>query len=482
MDSEVSKNNLSISDRIAGAKADGTGVGHRLTATELVAMFGGSGDRESCKQILRECRAKYGDDFDLVMPINFVSLDFPINMKLVSRVIIEIIWDRIELKRRVGSCPELTNNEIFQMFGYDDGKNVPVDIMLFGNNIDTMKPEEKFIRRTSNGNVLYSTSEFNSVYKLFTYAGLSPKTVALAYKKVCDAKAGNLVRFDKSEISYIEASDLFNHRTKSFDDTEIAYSVEQFFNIMPTAYVKETAEDFDYENCAKFFLKLIYLGESCVKFMPMIIRCDKSIFKQSVQRHGARAVEEMIKYISKDNEQALNEIQEAQKIMIRAGLVDFDIVPAIAEDGSEKIAVKPKIFSDIDTLKSVFSPTGIDEKNEQIVLSIMHHSKEFCADKVAVSCAIGATSKAYNLASEHILPDKIIVLSIIKKYEEEIRYGLQISVSKKLLAFADSIACDEEFKLIIYALDEFSKIESDDEMRKNLLQKIDEILVHKRGD
>ena len=80
------------------------------------------------------------------------------------------------------------------------------------------------------------------------------------------------------------------------------------------------------------------------------------------------------------------------------------------------------------------------------------------------------------------MPDKIIVLSIIKKYEEEIRADRHVEISKKLLAFSDTIACDEDCKLIIKALDEFTKIDSDAETKNAMLSKIDQILQGKRAD
>lgn len=469
-------------ERIAMAKNDGTGFGHRFQANELASLFAKPNDNENNKEILRVCRYAFGNDFDLVMPTVYATLDFPMKKELVSKIIVELVWNKIEQLRKVGGGVELTNQEVYALFGFADGKNVPVELMLFSNDIDTMDPNLKFVRHTSNGDVLYSTSEFNTVYKFFTYSGLSHKTVAMAWKKVCDAKQGNLVRFSKQEISYMEAADLFNHRTKSFNDEDVAYSVEQYFSILPAAYVKETSPDFDIDSSTKLFLKLIYLGECCVKFTPFIVRCDKEIFKQNVAKHGARAIEEMIKYLNKNDETGLNEINIAKGLMIKAGVNDFDLIPVTGDDGREMIAVKPKLFNDIEFLKTLFSATGFDEKNENIVISIMNHSKDFCADKSAVACAIGATSKAYDLASEHILPDKIVVLSIIKKYEDEIRAGRKLDVSKKLLAFADSIACDEDFKLIIKALDEFSKIESDIETRNTMLSKIDQILLGKRAD
>lgn len=486
MEGEVNVTNIpcksQILERIELAKKEGSGFGLRFKPDELAKLFGKNNTDENNKEILRTCRFAFGENFDLVMPTVYASLDFPMKKELYTKIIVELVWNRIDLKRKTGACSELTNQEVYSQFGFVDGKNVPVELMLFSNDIDTMPPAEKFVRHTSQGNILYSTSEFNSVYKFFTYSGLSHKTVAMAWNKVQEAKNGNLVRFEKNEIGYIEAADLFNHRTKTFDDTEKAYSIEQYFNILPAEYVKETSPDFDIDSSSKLFLKLIYSGECCVKYTPFIIRCDKDIFKQNVKVHGARAIEESIKYIQKDNETALNEINIIKGFMVRAGVCDLDIVPATAEDGKEMLAIKPKLFSDVEYLKTLFSATGLDEKNENVVIAIMRHSKDFCADKSAVACAIGATSKAYNLASEHILPDKIIVLSIIKKYEEEIRAGRQVEISKKLLMFSDTIACDEDFKLIIKALDEFSKIESDDETKNAMLAKIDQILMGKRAD
>lgn len=487
MDGEVNFSNIPCKDqilnRIEQAKVDGTGFGHRFSADDILKLFRKSDTDENRKEILRTCRFAFGDNFDLVMPVVFASLDFPMKKELYTKIIIEMVWSRIDQLRKNGALVELTNKEIYAEFGFIDGKNVPVELMLFSNDIDTMNPAEKFVRHTSTGDVLYSTSEFNAVYKFFTYSGLSHKTVAMAWDKVKEAKRGNLVRFEKHEISYMEAADLFNHRTKTFEDTENAYSIEQYFNILPAAYVKETSPDFDLDSSSKLFLKLIYSGECCVKYTPFIVRCDKDIFKQNVKVHGARAIEESIKYISKGNESALNEINIIKGLMVRAGVSDLDIVPATsADDGKEMLAIKPKLFNDVEFLKTLFSASGLDEKNENIVIAIMRHSKEFRSDKSAVACAIGATSKAYNLASEHILPDKIIVLSIIKKYEEEIRADRQVEISKKLLAFSDTIACDEDCKLIIKALDEFTKIDSDAETKNAMLSKIDQILQGKRAD
>lgn len=467
-----------ILERINQAKMNGSGYGLRFSDVEFLGMFGKNGDSESIKEILSKCRDAFGDDFHLIMPPSFAFAEFPVKRDIVSKIIVEIVWNKIDERKKTGSITELTNEEVYRTFGFGDGKNLPVELMLFGNDIDTMNPEEKFVRHTSSGDILYSTTEFNSVYKFFTYSGLSPKTVELAYKKVLDLRAGNLVRLSSSEIGYMEASDLFSHRTKTLGDTENVYSIEEFFSILPLSLIKETSPDFDFDASAKFFLKLTYAGTCCVKFAPYIVRYDKEFIKQNTQEYGAKALEQLIDYIPKSNETELNAINLAKGLMIRAGVPDLDIIPT-NKNGQEMLMVRPKVFGDVDYLKTLFSATGDNERNEEIILVIMRNSPEFCMDKSAVAYAIGVTLKAYDLASERILPDNIIVLSMIKKIEDEIRDGKSIEISKKLVAFSDSIACDEDYKLIIKALNEYCKAECDEETRKNMLLKIDQILSKK---
>lgn len=466
-----------ILERINRAKADGSGYGHRLSNVELLSVFGKNGDTESVKEIICRCRDAFGDDFDFIMPPAFVLAESPVRRDLVSKIIVELVWHKIEEQQKTGSAVTMSNEEVYRLFGFGDGENLPVELMLFSNDIDTMNPEDKFIRHASSGDVFYSTSEFNGVYKFFTYSGLSPKIVEMAYKKVCDARAGNLVRFSSTEIGFLEASDLYCHRTKSFADNEVAYRVEEFFNIMPASLVQETSPDFNYEASLKFFSKLIYAGECCVKFTPFIVCCDKTVFKQNVFVHGAEAIKEMIRIVPKSNQVQIEKMKQIKSLMIRAGVLDFEMTEIRNANGQEFFMAKPLLFKDIQFLTSLFSITSSDEKNVEIVLEIMRLSPEFCADVFAVSNAINVTIKAYDLASEHILPDKIVVLSTIKKLEEEVRLGKPITISKKLSDFADSIACDEEFKLIIKALEEFSRIESNEEIRKNLVSKIDQILA-----
>lgn len=469
-----------ILEKISLAKTAGSGFGYRFSEIELLGIFGKNGNSDSIKEIVSICRNEFGEDFHLVMPPSFVFSDFPVKRDFVSKIIVEMVWNKIDEKKKSGIVLELTNEEVYRYFGFGDGKNLPVELMLFGSDIDTMNPEEKFIRHASSGDVLYSTSEFNSVYKLFTYSGLCPKTIETAYKKVCDAREGNLVRFSSSEISYMEASDLFSHRTKTFSDTETVYSMEEYFGIMPLSLVKETSPDFDIDSSIKYFLKLTYSGVCCVKFAPYIVRCDKSYIKQNVQEYGSKVIEELVGFVQKSDENEINMANLAKGLMIKAGVPDLEILPSNnSENGQEMLMIRPKVFADVEFMKTLFSASNSAEENEAIITLIMRFSPEFCADKSAVSYAIGFTLKAYDMASERILPDNIIVLSMIKKLEDEIRAGRKINISKKFIAFAESIACDEDYRLIIKALEEFSNIDYDDDTKNKLLMKIDQILLKK---
>jgi len=143
-----------------------------------------------------------------------------------------------------------------------------------------------------------------------------------------------------------------------------------------------------------------------------------------------------------------------------------------------RVIVKPTIFDDVDLFKTFFSPTDREEKAEKLVISILNHSKKFCEDIGAMANAIGVTTRAIEYIAERILPDKIILFSIIKRYEEEIKNQREIAISPKLLAFSDNIACEADMKLIIKALNEFSKLDDcDDEMRNAVIAKVDELLM-----
>ena len=390
-------NKALFDEKIANAKRLGSGFGIRFTKRELATIFGINDNIDEHKEILQICRNAFGEDFELIMPQYYVCLESPINPKKVAKLVIELIWQAIEKKKKTGTEIEWSKQDIYSLFEFEDTKDMPIDLLRFENAVDILDPTIKFVRHTEIGDMLYSTNEFNSVYKLFTYAGISPKTITLAWKKICDAKSGNLVRFTSNELGYIEAAELFQHRNKSYLETEIAYSVDEYFKILPPELIKETSPEFDIDNSKRFFSKIIYMGECVVKFAPYIIKCDKTIFKQNVLHHGAQAVDEMVRLITVNDEQKLSEARAARDLIIRASAGDLLINASSNDSGT--IVVKPNIFTEVNFLTSLFSVTANDEKNENIALSIMRHSKEFCDDVGAVASAIGATSKAYDFAT-----------------------------------------------------------------------------------
>lgn len=471
-------NKTAILERITTAKNNGSGYGIRFSKRELASILGRNDNEQEHIDIFRLCVNVFGADFYLVMPAEYVCFEKPINLKLVAKFVVELVWHTIDERKKLGTNTEISKQDVFQMFGFADSHNMPIDLMMFENAVDTMNPEEKFVRHTANGDMLYSTNEFNSCYKFFTYAGLSPKTVASAWKKVCDAKMGNLVRFSAAEIGYTEASELFKHRTKTFNDTETAYDLDMFFRIMPNELVKETSPEFDVDKSKKFFSKIIYMGECAVKYAPYIVKCDRSIFKQNVMQHGAQAVEEAITKISRRNNNLIEEAKSAKDFIVRNSMGDLMLTESQIDGGV--VIVKPTLFQDVNYLMSLFSVTANDDKNANIAIAIMRHSREFCDNVSAVATAIGATAKAYDFANEKILPDKIIVISIVKRLEDDIRLGKNIEVSPRLVSFADTIACEPDYKLVIKALAEFAKLDSPDaEMRNAVVQKINEILMKK---